>query len=70
MTVFQRGERWVHAFQLHGRRVKRGGFATEEIARQAETVARARIIDVRLEREYGIRPPRFAAPSRLYGCGN
>lgn len=63
MGVFQRGERWVYEFQLHGRRVKRGGFPTEEIARQAETVARARIIDVRLEREYGIRPPRGRIPT-------
>jgi integrase len=63
MTVFLRGTRWVYEFQLHGHRVKRGGFPTEEIARQAETVARARIIDVRLEREYGIRPPRGRIPT-------
>ena len=63
MSVFQRGDRWVYEFQLHGLRRKRGGFPTEEIARQAETVARARIIDVRLEREYGIRPPRGRIPT-------
>jgi integrase len=63
MSTFQRGATWVYAFQLHGRRVKRGGFPTEEIAREAETVARARIIDIRLEREYGIRPPRGRIPT-------
>ncbi len=62
MGVFQRGATWVFEFQLHGHRVKRGGFPTEEIAKQAETIARARIIDVRLEREYGIRPPRGRIP--------
>lgn len=65
MTVFRRpGKKtsWVYEFQLHGHRVKRGGFPSEDIARQAETVARARIIDVRLEREYGIRPPRGRIP--------
>jgi integrase/recombinase XerC len=65
MTVFRRPgkkESWVFEFQLHGHRVKRGGFPSEDIATQAETVARARIIDVRLEREYGIRPPRGRIP--------
>lgn len=63
MTVFARGKSFVFEFQLQGHRVKRGGFPTEAIAKQAETVARARILDVRLEREYGIRPPRGRIPT-------
>lgn len=68
MSVYRRpgakkAASWVYEFQLQGHRVKAGGFPTEEIALKAETVARARIIDVRLELEYGIRPPRGRIPT-------
>lgn len=63
MTVFARGKTWVYEFQLQGQRHKRGGFRTEEEAKKAETVARARILDYRLEQEYGIRPPRGRIPA-------
>lgn len=67
MTVFQRPakkrESWCYEFILHGHRARASGFATEEIARNAETVARARILDARLEREYGLRPPRGRIPT-------
>lgn len=63
MTVFARGKTWVFEFRHRGVRVKRGGFPTAELAAQAETVARARLIDARLAREYGIQPPRGRIPT-------
>ena len=63
MTVIQRGSRWAFDFRLYGRRYYAGKFRSEAEARNAETVARARVLDMRLAREYGLQAPRGRIPT-------
>lgn len=67
MTVYHRGKpdagTWSFEFRYRGERHGAGGFSSREQADQAQTVARARVLDQRLAREYGIRPPRGRIPS-------
>jgi integrase len=63
MTIRARGQGWCFDFRYQGGRYTRSGFPSETIARDAEAVTRARLVDQRLAREYGIRPPRGRIPT-------
>lgn len=63
MAVVARGSRWAFDFRLHGRRYYAGKFRSEAEARDAETVTRARVLDMRLAREYGLQAPRGRIPT-------
>ena len=63
MTVFRRGARWSYDFRHRGQRHWASGFPTAGVAREAEAVARGRLLDQRLAREYGLRPPRARVPT-------
>lgn len=55
-TRHGRRTRWVYDFTYQGARHSHGGFETRAVAEQAEAVTRARLVDARLARDYGIRP--------------
>jgi integrase len=61
----KRGSRtsWCYDFTHQGTRHSHGGFETRAIAQQAEAVARARLVDARLARDYGIRPRAAHVPT-------
>jgi len=63
MTVLARGSRWAFDFRLHGRRYYAGKFRSAAEARDAETVTRARLLDMRLAREFGLQAPRGRIPT-------
>lgn len=63
MTVFFRGPTWAYDFQRDGVRYTRAGFPTADAARDGETVHKATLVDRRLARDYGIRPPRGRVPT-------
>lgn len=65
MTTYLRpGKRrsWYFDFVFQGRRHVRGGFPSKTHAEQAQAVVRARLVDARLARDYGIRPPLSRVP--------
>lgn len=64
MYAFKRGAdrkgraSWYFQFLLHGHRYRRGGFPTKRLAEDAGDALRRRLIEQRVERQYGVRPIR------------
>lgn len=66
MTIFRRGAtrsgHWAFDFWHQGVRYTRSGFPSRATAKQAQEIQRARLVDQRLARDYGIGLPRGRIP--------
>src|SRR3990172_1654416 len=62
MTVFRRRGRYAFDFWHQAVRYTRSGFPYRAVAKQAQEIQRARLVDQRLAKEYGIGLPRARVP--------